>query len=185
MAQVQTNVINLLRSGGVGILPTDTLYGLVGRALDEGAVERIYKLKNRHSDKPLIVLIGAKNDLELFGIALGEKTEKFLDSVWPGPVSVILPAPLAPVHLLRGGRTLAFRLPNKSDLRAIIKEVGPLVAPSANPEGLPPARNITEAGKYFGEKVGFYIDGGELSGPPSTLVYFKNDQPKILRGDLG
>ena len=79
MAQVQTNVINLLRSGGVGILPTDTLYGLVGRALDEGAVERIYKLKNRHSDKPLIVLIGAKNDLELFGIALGEKTEKFLD----------------------------------------------------------------------------------------------------------
>lgn len=178
---VSVGTVDIIKDGGVGVLATDTLYGLVGSAFSREAVERIYKLKNRRADKPLIVLIGEKKDLEIFGDVLDRETEKFLDSVWPGPVSVILPAPKAPEHLLCGGQTLAFRLPKKPELRGIIKEVGPLVAPSANPEGLPPARNITEAKKYFGSGVDFYEDSGELVGEPSAIVRFTNGKVEILR----
>ena len=182
MEQADVNILEKLREGGIGVLTTDTLYGLVGLALKEDVVERIYKLKNRQPDKPLIILIADRKDLGLFGVAPDEKTQKYLDSVWPGPVSVILPAPGAPAHLLRGGETLAFRLPNKPDLIKILKEVGPLVAPSANPEGLPPATNIAEAKKYFGDRIDFYLDGGELRGEPSNLVSLVDGHTKIIRG---
>lgn len=174
----------ILAGGGVGVIPTDTLYGLVGRAAHEGAVERIYKLKNRRPDKPLIVLIGDTKDLELFGVVLDNKTEKFLDSVWPGPVSVILSAPTAPAHLLRGGTTIAFRLPKDDKLRAFLGDTGPLVVPSANPEGEKPAQTIAEARAYFRDAVDFYVDSGERSGNPSTLVSLTDGVPRILRGSL-
>jgi len=76
---------------------------------------------------------------------------------------------------------LAFRLPNKKDLINLIKKVGPLVAPSANIEGKPPAKTISQAKKYFGEKVDFYIDSGKISGPPSTLIEIKNNDIFIKR----
>ena len=119
----------------------------------------------------MIVLIGALADLDFFKIKLTEKERNLLVKIWPGKISVILPCPRRKFEYLhRGTETLAFRIPKKPMLADVLKKTGPLTAPSANLEGQPPAYTIKEAKNYFGEKVDFYLDEGQLAGFPSTLV---------------
>ncbi|MDO8520515.1 MAG: L-threonylcarbamoyladenylate synthase [bacterium] len=195
--QTRDDVADMLKNGGVGVLPTDTLYGLVGSALFPDAVARIYELKERGPDKPLIVLIADIEDLEQFGVVLSEKlvgvvrrvppkadlsSRGLLESYWPGPHSIILPIIDDTFeYLSRGTDSIAFRLPDKEDLRALLRETGPLVAPSANVEGKPPARTIEEAQKYFGDDVDFYVDGGELAGKPSTILLLEGEKVRMIR----
>lgn len=173
---------NYLANGKVGVIPTDTIYGLVGEALLPNTVERIYEIKVRKPDKPLIILISSLEDLKLFGIKINEKTKSIFKEYWPGKVSIILPCPKDKFEYLhRGTNTLAFRLPDYPDLRKLIKKTGPLVAPSANPAGLPPAKTIKEAQDYFGNRIDFYVDGGRLDSPPSTLISLASGKVEVLR----
>lgn len=172
----------ILRDGGVGVLATDTIYGILGQALRPKTVERIYEAKGRNPKKPFIILISSINDLELFKIKLNIETLEFLKKIWPDKVSVILPAgdPIFK-YLHRGTKKLAFRMPKNKKLISLVSEISPLVAPSANPEGEKPAGNIQEAKKYFGDKIDFYEDAGELDSLPSTLVKIDNGAIYILR----
>lgn len=165
------DIVSILKNNGVGVLGTDTIYGLVGSALSKKAVERIYQLKKRAPSKPFIILISDLNDLNHFNIKIDQFIKNFLQEIWPNPVSVVI-------------ETLAFRIPNKPDLLELLKQTGPLVAPSANPEGLPPAQTIKEAKKYFGNNVDFYLDEGKLISEPSTLIEIKNGKINILRQGL-
>ncbi len=175
-------IARILRQGGVGVLATDTLYGVVGRALDERVVERIYELKSRRPEKPFIILIADFAGLEHFGIKLTEEEKRRLGEFWPGPVSVILPcADDRFAYLHRGTKSLAFRLPDKPELRELLRETGPLVAPSANPEGQPPATSIEEAKRYFADGVDFYLQG-ETGTRPSRLIRLLDGDIEILRG---
>jgi L-threonylcarbamoyladenylate synthase len=176
---------SILASGKIGVIPTDTIYGLVGKAMNEATVNRIYKTKERNPQKPFIVLISDISDLKLFDIKINQKTKGILEKVWPGKVSVILSClsdKFSSLH--RNTKTLAFRLPDKKDLLQLIKETGPLVAPSANPEGLKPAKTIAEAKKYFGRDVDFYIDEGRLDSLSSTLIEIRDGKVEILREGL-
>lgn len=164
------------------IYPTDTLYGLCASAFSKKAVERIYTIKGRDENKPFIILIASLNDLKKFHIVLSKEQKIFLQKVWPGKVSVILPVPQKKFEYLhRGKKSLAFRLPKKKLLLDLIQNVGPLVAPSANPQGGKPAETIKEAKKYFGGNVDFYISGGKLQSKPSTIISLVTKEPKILR----
>ena len=171
-------------------MPTDTLYGIVGSALNKKAVARIYKLRKRDLRKPMIILVSSIADIEKFGVILNPKSLILLRKLWPGKISVILPCPSKKFfYLHRGKKSLAFRMPAKKSLIELLKITGPLVAPSANWEGLPPAKTIKEAKKYFGDKVypeqgrriDFYVDGGELKSLPSTLVELKNKKIILKR----
>jgi len=176
------NLIKIIQSGRIGVLPTDTLYGLVGLALNKKTVERIYKVRKRNPKKPCIILISKINDLKLFDIKLGKFEKEFLQKYWPGEVSVILDCKNPKFkYLHRGTKSLAFRLPKNKTLQNLISQTGPLLAPSANPEGLAPALKITEAKKYFGDEVDFYVNIGKLNKKPSTLVKIKDDKIEILR----
>ena len=182
----RSRAINLLKEGGVGILATDTIYGLVGSALKPETVERIYRLRYRGLRKPMIVLIGALADLDFFKIKLTEKERNLLVKIWPGKISVILPCPSRKFEYLhRGTETLAFRIPEKLMLVDILRKTGPLVAPSANPEGLSPAESIEEAKEYFGETVDFYLDEGRIEGAPSTLVAIEGGKVVLKRAGAG
>jgi len=177
-----SNLIAEIRKGAIGILPTDTLYGIVGRAESKEAVKRIYTLKERNLQKPFIILIGTLLDLQKFSIKPNEKTWNFLKQIWPGKVSVILPCESKKfAYLHRGKKSLAFRLPAVKKLRKLLQKTGPLVAPSANPEVQTPAKTITEAKKYFGEKVDFYVASGRLKNAPSTIVEIKNGKINLVR----
>ena len=172
-----------IRKGRVGVIPTDTLYGIAASAENPEAVERVYRIKGRSANKNPIILIPAADSLADFGVALTERDEKFLASVWPGKVSVVFPfrkKEYAYLDTARAG-TLAFRVPDRADLREFLRAAGPVIAPSANPEGGKPARTAKEAREYFGGEVDFYCDGGVLEGEPSTLVSLKDGKVHILR----
>ncbi|MFA7208843.1 MAG: L-threonylcarbamoyladenylate synthase [Parcubacteria group bacterium] len=176
------SLAEIIKNGGVGVLPTDTVYGLVASALQPASVERIYRLRKRNPDKPMIILISSLEDLKLFDIKLDEESKKILMTFWPGQVSAILPCPSEKfVYLHRGQDSLAFRWPDKKDLLELLRKTGPLVAPSANQEGKEAAKTIAEAWKCFGEKADFYVDGGLLDSPPSTLVAIENGKLAIKR----
>jgi len=186
------NLINALQRNGVAVMPTDTLYGLVGKALNSSAVERIYNLKKRASQKPCIILIGDINQLEKFSIILPEEQKSALQKYWsfdsaqdlrPRATSIILDCQdKSLLYLHRGIKTLAFRVPSPGALRNLLLKVGPLIAPSANPEGLLPAKNISEAKKYFGSSVDLYVDGGEINDKASKIIKLHKDgSVSILR----
>lgn len=157
-------------------MPTDTIYGLVGSALDSEAVEQIYKLKGRQPGKPMVILIHHIAEIKRFDIELDGPTTHTLDQYWPGPTSIVLPCNSDEfMYLHRDSQTLAFRLPDKPDLRETLAKTGPLVAPSVNPEGQPFATTIEEAQRYFGDQVDFYVDGGELDNEPSALLKLESD----------
>jgi len=181
--QIQKDIAPILKLGGVGVIPTDTLYGIVGSALDKKTVERVYQLRKRELSKPMIILIPSLSDLKKFGIILSSSQKKILGEVWPAKVSVIFECKLKKwEYLHRGQKTLAFRFPADEELVSLLKKVGPLVAPSANLSGKKPAETYLEAKKYFGEDVDFYVDCGKLKSKPSTLVEFgKDGKLKILR----
>lgn len=175
------NVSDLLKKGKVGVIPTDTVYGIVGSALNPKTVEEIYHLRKRATDKPMIILISAVDDLKKFDIKLTSKQKEFLKKVWPNPVSVVLPCKLAKFYYLhRGKKSLAFRIPKNEMLLEILKGVGPLVAPSANYADEKPAQTLAEAKKYFGNRISFYTDGGRLKLKPSTVIQLYEDGTRIV-----
>lgn len=176
----------ILKVGGIGVIPTDTLYGLVGSALKKTTIERLYHIRRRDLKKPFIVLISSVSDLKKFGINLNDLQKKALKDFWPGKVSVILPCKSKKFEYLhRGKQTLAFRLPDDEQLIKLLKKVGPLVAPSANRAGDQPAATFSEARKYFTDEVDFYVDGGKLKSKPSTIIEIgKDGRIEVLRAGV-
>lgn len=172
-------VIAILQEGGIGVIPSDTVYGIAGSALNPRTISRMYRLKRRAERKPFIILIASIADLGRFGIAPSREMKSFLEHAWPGRVSILIPCPLKKfAYLHRGKKCLAFRVPPRTALRNMLRKTGPLAAPSANISELPPVTTIGEAKRSFGTAVDFYVDGGTMEGAPSTLVGFD------LRGRL-
>ncbi len=180
--KIPKKVIKILKEGGIGVLPTDTIYGLVGSALSKNTVERIYKVRKREKRKPFIILISSSKDLKIFGIKLKAFQKKLIKKFWPGPFSLIFECKSKKFkYLHRGKKSLAFRVPKPKWLRKLLREVGPLVAPSANLAKMPPATNIKEAKNYFKNNVDFYFNCGKIDKKPSTLIDVREKKIKILR----
>ena len=170
------NLLNVLKNNGVVVMPTDTLYGIVGKAQSESVVNRIYNIRKRDTHKPCIILIEDVGELGKFSIILSDEQENKLKEYWPGPVSVVLDCPHESLsYLHRGTKTLAFRVPAHTSLRELLVKVGPLIAPSANAEALPPAKSISEAKKYFGELVDLYLDGDLVTSKASKVIKLHKD----------
>lgn len=165
--QIINIIAERIKQGEIGVIPTDTIYGIVCSAFNKNSVEKLYKIRKRNKDKPMIILIGSVNDLKLFNIDAIVKN-------WPEKTSIVFDCNDFE-YLHRGKRSLAFRLPHNKDLIDILKISGPIVAPSANIEGGKPAENIKEAKSYFGDKIDFYLDVGTIKSKPSKIIYLNNE----------
>jgi L-threonylcarbamoyladenylate synthase len=167
-------LIELLRTGGVAVIRTDTLYGIVASADLENAVERVYAIKGRDPNKSCIVLLDDMRSAYGRGDELDTDAHRYHSDV---PTSFLIDGSGAPNWLLRENSQLAYRVPDDLELRQFLAATGPLIAPSANPQGQPPARTIEEAKAYFAEQVDIYIDGGEVpqDTPPSRLLRVNDD----------
>ena len=171
-----------IRAGEVGIVPTDTLYGLVTSAMMPESVERVYAIRGRETGKPCIVLIADIDDLAQFDIVPDEATSRLLGTVWPGAVSVVLPCDGAEwEYLNRGTGTIAFRIPADDALRGFLREAGPVIAPSANPAGLVPATTIEESIGYFGTTIDFTVADGRLLNVHSTVARIVDGKFEVIR----
>lgn len=172
-------IIRLLADGAVGIIPTDTVYGLVCSAMEPNSVDRVFKVKLREHN-PGTILAGTVDQL----VSLGMK-RRYLQAVehfWPNPLSVIIPCDDSLEYLHMGLRSLAVRIPADEELRVFLEQVGVLMTTSANQPGEPVAQTVEEAQAYFDEAVDFYVDGGDLRGrPPSTIIRIVDDAIEIIR----
>ncbi len=172
-------VIDLLKAGAVGVLATDTLYGLVCNAADKAAVDRLYSLKGRER-KP--GTLAAANIDQLVGLGFKARYLKVVEQYWPGAISIVIPCGQELAHLHLGIGSIAVRVPADQTFRDLLLKTGPLLTTSANSSGDAPAATVEGAKKYFGDTVDFYVNGGDLSGhEPSTVIRIIDDAIEVLR----
>ena len=173
------DAIAVLLKGGVGVMPTDTVYGLVARAADPKAVARLYSLKHREHKPGTII---AANVAQLVELGIKKRYLTAVEQFWPNSLSIIIPTgdDLAYIHV--GLDSLAVRVPNDEAFVHVLEQTGPLVTSSANDPGKNPASTIGEASDYFGDTVDFYVDGGDLSSrASSTVIRIVDDAIEVLR----
>ncbi|HUS25942.1 MAG TPA: L-threonylcarbamoyladenylate synthase [Nevskiaceae bacterium] len=161
-------VVHLLNQGAVGVLPTDTVYGLVASAANHQAVAQLYRLKNREQ-KPGTTI--AASTQQLIALGIDAATIQRVAHLWPNPISVVLPLPPEMEYLHMGLGSSPFRVVADTNVRALLEQTGPLVTSSANMPGGKPATNLAEAQGYFDNHIDFYVDAGDIGDrPPSTIV---------------
>ena len=176
------NAASIIRSGGLVVIPTETVYGLGGDGTNPKSSEKIYKAKGRPSDNPLIIHIARPSDAEKYA-RTNELYYKLAKAFMPGPLTVILPKKdIIPYQTTGGLDTVAIRCPSHPVAHAVIEASGvPIAAPSANISGRPSATNAEFVIEDFDGKVDMIIDGGECEiGLESTIVMIKNDGNSLI-----
>ena len=171
---VLKEVACLLRLGYVVTYPTDTVYGLGTRIYSREGVEKIYEMKRRPRDKPVLIAVHSRREIDKYGY-INEEAWKFILDRLPGPYSVVLKAkPTIPPRVSRG--SVGIRVPACIISSILSFYAGPIVSTSANISGEKPPKTIEEA-----LKADIVIDVGELPGKPSTVYDFTEGKPKVLR----
>ena len=171
-----------LDAGQVVALPTDTVYGLAARIDRPGALAQIFEAKGRPPDLALPVLVGRTAQVHEVASVWPDMAKTLADRIWPGALTLVVPATEIGRHLGGDGRTVGVREPKDRWLRSLLRKVGPLAVTSANPHGLPPATTSAEVVSAFdGGLVALVMEGGTCDGVPSTVVDCTGDEPGCLR----
>ncbi len=164
------DLVELIHEGAIGILPTDTVYGIVAKFADEQAVQRLYEAKQRER-KPGTTIAASVDDL--VGVGFPSEQLRPVAALWPAPLSVVIDATNISASTSGGMDSLPVRIPDVKELNHLLRATGPLLTSSANMPGEPIATTITEAMAYFGDTVDYYVDLGDLGHrPPSTIIGF-------------
>lgn len=173
----------LLRSGRLAVLPTDTVYGVACDAFDPDATARIFAAKDRSRTAPLPVLIRSQKQLPALTSRSDAVLDRLIAAFWPGGLTVVLPAQAGlRWDIGRNDGTVAVRMPLDPVTLEVIRTVGPLAVTSANRSGHPPAQSVPEAQAQLGDAVDVYLDDGRREGGvPSTIVDVTRREPRILR----
>ena len=173
-------IVDLLLADKVGIIPTDTIYGIVARASNEAAASKVLEVKGRKYKPGTLIAASLEQIVEL---GIPRRFLTAVDQFWPGPVSVVVPMVDDKLTYLHGGAmSLPVRIPNPSNLLNLLKKSGPIITTSANRPNEKPATTIQEAIDIFGSEIDFYVDGGDLSNrPASTIIRVVDDEIEVLR----
>lgn len=174
----------ILKQGGIVIFPTETVYGIGANALNENAVKKIYKAKQRPIDKPISLLVSNMDMVEMVAKDITDLEYKLMETFFPGPFTIILKKKnIVPSIVTCGGDTVGVRMPDGEIARKLVEYSGvPLATPSANISGKPSGTNLESIMADFKDSVDYYIDGGESKlGVASTIVRVIDGVPHILR----
>ena len=174
----------LLRAGEVVALPTETVYGLAANALDEKAVAKIFRIKSRPANNPIIVHIASVEMAKRCVKAWPNPAEQLARAFWPGPLTLVLPrAKEIPGIVTAGGTTVGVRWPGHPFIQAVIRECGfPLAAPSANLSSRVSPTNAGHVRQQLGDKISLIVDGGQSQvGIESTVLDLTVSPPRVLR----
>ncbi len=176
--------VQTLKTGNVAVIPTDTLYGLAANALDAVAVKKIFTIKKRPAGMAIPLLLADPMDLTDWCKDIPELAWKLLETLWPGPLSVILHRSDAIPDVVTGkGDTIAVRIPDHPVPREVIRRLGaPITGTSANISGQDPPLNIDSVREHLGEQIDCFIDTGNLPmGVPSTVIDLTRPVPLVVR----
>lgn len=174
--------IDLLKSGEVVAFPTETVYGLGADAKNPDAIHKVFEIKGRPSDNPLIVHISGKKQVEDFASEISEDARKLMDAFWPGPLTLIFKKKPEVLDLITAGLdTVALRWPKHPLSQELIARVGPVVAPSANSSGKPSPTKAEHVKEDFGNDFPV-VDAGETAiGLESTVLDISSEPYTIYR----
>ena len=174
----------IIKSGGLVAVPTETVYGLAGNGLDEEAVKQIYEVKGRPQVKPLSLMVPGAEAMEQYCEDVPQGARLLAERFWPGPLTIVLKAKdHIPSIVLAGGDTVGLRCPDHPMTLELLKKAGvPFAAPSANPSGEESPKTAQKVQDYFAGRIGGIIDGGECSiGLESTIISMAQKPYRILR----
>ena len=173
-----------LRTGGVVAFPTETVYGLGADAHNEDAVRRVFAIKGRPTDHPLIVHLAWAAQSGEWAAEIPETARRLMARFWPGPLTLVLPARDDVPRAVTGGQaSVALRAPNHPMALALLRAFGGgLAAPSANRFGAVSPTEAQHVRAALGDSVDHVLDGGPCSyGLESTIVSLLNERPRVLR----
>ncbi|MEG2939521.1 MAG: L-threonylcarbamoyladenylate synthase [Oscillospiraceae bacterium] len=175
---------NLILSGKVVGMPTETVYGLAANAYDENAVKEIFNVKGRPQDNPLIVHISDLIMLKSVVVEITSDAATLAKAFWPGPLTIVLPKTDRITDVITCGlNTVAVRMPSHPIANELIKKAGvPIAAPSANLSGLPSTTTAQHVYDDLHGKIPLILDGGPCEvGVESTVISLSGEIPTVLR----
>lgn len=182
--EILREAVDILLAGGVIAYPTETFYALGVKFDRDESLERLYTLKKRPREKALPLIIGSTEMLSDLSPPIGSTVRSLMDTFWPGPLTLVLPAlSVLPDNITAGTHTIAVRIPGKSfALRLAQAARFPITATSANTSGSPPAADAQTVTEYFNATLDLIVDGGITpGGSPSTIVDVTGERALILR----
>lgn len=172
----------LIRSGEVVALPTETVYGLAADAYDVVAIQKIFNLKKRPTDNPLIVHIANIHQAKALANTDSDLFLKLTDAFWPGPLTLVLPKKPQVLDIITAGLdTVALRMPDHPKMLAVIRQAGPVAAPSANRSGRPSPTRPEHVTDDFNDDLPVVDGGASTIGIESTVLDLSSGAPTILR----
>lgn len=180
--EVVPRVIDVVHDGDLAVVPTDTVYAVVANAFDPDATGKLYRAKQRQRREPLAVIIRTPRQVSGLVSAISEAADRLMASYWPGPLTLVFLATEGLSWQLGETRgTVAMRMPTDELLLDVASEIGPLACTAANRRGDPPPTTCDQARAQLGEEVALYVDGGERTGPWSTVVDVTGEDAVVLR----
>lgn len=178
------SAVSSIRQGRIVAFPTETYYGLAVDPFNSAAVDRLYCLKNRPVDKPLLVLIDEISQLDTIVTCIPSQFNNLIERYWPGPLTLVFPAmPSLHSNITAGTDSVGVRIsPHPLAAEFVRKVRHPITATSANLSGLPPACNAEQVFEMFGDEIDLVLDGGTTAaGLPSTVVGLEGGKLVTLR----
>lgn len=174
----------LLKRGELVAIPTETVYGLAGNALNADAVTKIFEVKNRPSFDPLIVHVASLHSVSHYADNLPLKALALAKQFWPGPLTLLFKKKnIIPDIVTSGLDSVGLRCPNHELTRSLLEKLDfPLAAPSGNPFGYVSPTRPEHVNEQLGDKIAYILDGGVCKvGIESTIVGFVHDKPTVFR----
>lgn len=172
----------IIRNHGTIAFPTDTIYGIAVDVFSVEGIQKIYKIKERPSEKALPVLIGEFSQLDSLVLFVSDSVRKIIEAFWPGPLTLILPKGPEVSTDLSPYPTIGVRMPNLPFTLTLLCETGPLATTSANLSGGSNPMTAQDVIAQLDGRVDLILDGGPTPGPvPSTIVDVSGSEMKILR----
>jgi len=176
------HALRILKSGGIVAFPTDTVYGLGALAFNNAAIESIYTAKDRPIEKAIPILIGDLGDLDKVADDIPNMALRFAARFWPGPLTCIVPKKQILPLAVSATSTVAVRIPDHHDARALLRAAGPMAVTSANISGRASPSTAQEVYEQLNGRIPLILDGGKTKGGvPSTLVDCTGQGPVVLR----
>jgi L-threonylcarbamoyladenylate synthase len=175
---------DVIRSGGVIVYPTDTFYGLGADPKNPAAVRKLFEIKGRRTDQPILLLIPDAHDVRDWADGITAAADRLMKRFWPGPLTLVFKAKAGVLpELTAGTGTIGLRVPDSALDHGLLRYLdSALTGTSANISGGPSPRTAREALESVGGRVDLVLDGGETAGGrPSTVVDVSSDEPKVIR----
>ena len=176
-------ISELLNDGGIVVIPTDTVYGIVCDALNIKAVDKVYKLKQRDYSKPMVILVSSIDMLKKYTLSINKLEEELINRYLPGMMTIVLRKNnLIPDIVSSNRDTIGIRIPDNNDLISIINKINrPIIATSCNISNNDVITDINLLDSSIKNNVDYVYDGGIVNSQSSTIVRIKDNKVEILR----